>query len=356
MKKNILFIFVIIFSLTGCINQEKIEKEDEVKAIEESGVLRDKFFFLSSILNVNILDEDCDKDKILKEIKESITTIEEKMSFQFENSEVNLINKNAGIKPIKVSDDTFYVIKKGIEYSKISNGKFDISVGNLVKLWNIGTKDARVPTEDEIKNALSTINYNDIVLDEEKKEVYLTKKGMMIDLGGIAKGYVTDKINEIFKKYDVKSAITNLGGNIYVYGTKNGEDFKVGIREPFSKNPDNHFLILETSDNSVVTSGIYERFFEENNKIYHHILSTETGYPIDNNLVSTSIITKNSIDADALSTTVFALGLEKGLELIENMRETEAIFVTKDKKIYLTPGLKDRVTFENDNYEVYLTK
>ena len=151
---------------------------------------------------------------------------------------------------------------------------------------------------------------------------------------------------------NIKSAIVNLGGNVYVHGSKNGKDFKVGIRDPFSQDANAYFGIYKTQDESIVTSGVYERYFIKNGVRYHHILSTSTGYPIDNELMSTTILTKNSMVADALSTTTFALGVDEGLKLIENTPGVEAIFVTKDKKVYMTSGVNEKLELTNKEYEI----
>ena len=190
------------------------------------------------------------------------------------------------------------------------------------------------------------------MLDDTAQTVFLQDEGMVIDLGAIAKGYVADEIIKILEENNIKSAIVNLGGNVYVHGSKNGKDFKVGIRDPFSQDANAYFGIYKTQDESIVTSGVYERYFIKNGVRYHHILSTSTGYPIDNELMSTTILTKNSMVADALSTTTFALGVDEGLKLIENTPGVEAIFVTKDKKVYITSGVNEKLELTNKEYEI----
>lgn len=308
-------------------------------------------FFLNSVLEVDIREEREDREDILKEIQMRVQDIEQKMSLRVVDSEVVQINENAGIKAVSVSDDTFEVVRTALKYSDLSGGAFDISVGNLVQLWGIGTDNEKVPTDQEIRQALSTVNYKSIELNEADHSVFLKENHMSIDLGAIAKGYAADVIHDILSAHQVKTAIINLAGNIYVHGDKNGVPFKVGIQNPYQSHGE--FLgIYQAADCSVVTSGIYERYFEKDGKRYHHILSTTTGYPVDNNLIAVSIISKKSMDGDALSTSAFALGLEKGMELINRLDEVEAIFIDRDKNIYLSDGAKKHFELTNSEFRV----
>ena len=335
-------------SNTSSSDDKAVEKEIEDKIKSMGG----QFFFLNSILTLDIYDTGLDNAKINQEVEDRVRELENKMSTKIATSEVSKINDNAGIDKVKVSDDTYTVIKEALKYGKISKGKFDITVGNLVDLWGIGTENEKVPSKEEIQKALATVDYNKVEIDDNNKTVFLKDKGMKIDLGAIAKGYVADDIVKILEKDGVKSAIINLGGNVYVYGNKGGKNFKIGIRNPLSPDPNDYLGIYQSQNESVVTSGVYERFFEKDGKRYHHILSTSDGYPIDNNLISTSIITKSSMDANALSTTTFALGLEEGLKLIENTKNTEAMFITADKKIYMTSGLKEKFELKNSDFTI----
>ena len=335
-------------SNTSSSDDKAVEKDIEDKIKSMGG----QFFFLNSILTLDIYDTGLDNAKINQEVEDRVRELENKMSTKIATSEVSKINDNAGIDKVKVSDDTFTVINEALKYGKISKGKFDITVGNLVDLWGIGTENEKVPSKEEIQKALATVDYNKVEIDDNNKTVFLKDKGMKIDLGAIAKGYVADDIVKILEKDGVKSAIINLGGNVYVYGNKGGKNFKIGIRNPLSPDPNDYLGIYQSQNESVVTSGVYERFFEKDGKRYHHILSTSDGYPIDNNLISTSIITKSSMDADALSTTTFALGLEEGLKLIENTKNTEAMFITADKKIYMTSGLKEKFELKNSDFTI----
>ncbi len=292
-------------------------------------------------------------DRILKKCESILTDIDSKMSCQISTSEISKINKNAGRSYVKVSDNTYYVIKESINFSKISNDTFDISIGPIIDLWSIGTDNAKLPSNKEISNKLSLVNYKNILFDDKNKSIKLVNKNMKIDLGGIAKGYAADKICDYLKNDEnLENALINLGGNIYVLGNKeNNKPFSIGIQDP-TKPRGNSIGNIKVSNQSVVTSGIYERYFEKNNKIYHHMLNPHTGYPFDNNLSSVTIISNKSMTGDALSTTVFGLGIEKGLKLIQNLDNVDAIFITKDKKIYLSNNLKDKFKLTDNSFTI----
>lgn len=235
-----------------------------------------------------------------------------------------------------ISSETTKIINKSKYYSNLSNGAFDITVSPITDLWDINN-NPHIPSKSEIAKALKYVNYKDIILKDKK--VKLSHKNQAIDLGGIAKGYVADKIRSFLKEKKISSAIINLGGNILTIGNRNGKDFNIGVMKPFGKNAQDYSAKIKITDKSVVTSGIYERYFKQDDKIYHHILDPKTGYPVDNNLYSVTIISDKSETGDALSTSAFVLGLSKGLSLINNLDNTYAVFITKDYKIHLSHGL-----------------
>jgi thiamine biosynthesis lipoprotein len=274
------------------------------------------------------------------------------MSANKEGTQIDAINKAAGKNPVKVSEDTFYVIQKSLDFARLTGGVFDSSVGPLVKLWNIGTDNARVPSATEIEERLDLIDYEKIELDETKKTVFLQRQGMSLDLGAIAKGYAADEIVKIMASHRVKAAVVDLGGNVLVYGQKkDGSPWRIGVQDPASDRGD-YLGLVSGKAMTVVTSGIYERFFSENGVRYHHILDTTTGYPADKGLVSVTIIATSSIDADALSTSVFALGLEKGMELVKSLPEIRAIFIDDKNSVYLSPGTESIFSLTNNNYQL----
>lgn len=308
-------------------------------------------YYLDTVNQITLIDVTESKaKKILPEVDKIILGIHNAMSMQMNSSELSKINQNAGIKPVKVSEDTFNVVKKAVYYSGIIGNTFDVTVGPLSSLWNIGNEKAKVPTKTSIDSAIGLINYKDIVLNEKDHTIFLKRKGMKMDLGGIAKGYCADKVYEYLKENGVDNAIINLGGNIFVMGQNSKKkDFVVGIQDPSIKGSD-PMASIQTTNMSIVTSGIYERFIEQDGKLYHHMLDPKTGYPFDNNLSSVTIISPKSIDGDALSTSLFGLGLEAGLKKAEELKDVEAVFITKDSKVYVSSGLKNKISILNDKY------
>ena len=338
--KSLIFSLLLIFSLGilgGCSNNNKPSEP-----LSESELL------MGTVVTVSLYDSD--NQEILNKVFNKVKELESTLSINENGTLVDKINENAGIAPVKVDDDTYTLVKKGIEYSELSNGLFDISVGPIVKLWNIGLPEAKVPTQEEIDAKLPLINYKDIELNDSDKTIYLKKAGMMIDLGGIAKGYTADVISDMLTEEGVNSAIINLGGNVFTHGKKvNGDDWKIGIQNPYSERG-GIIGTLVTSNKSVVTSGIYERYLEENGIKYHHILSPKTGYPYENEIAGITIVSDNSTDGDALSTSVFAMGVEEGMKFVNSLDGIDAIFITKDNKVYITNGIKDIFTLSNDDF------
>jgi len=307
-------------------------------------------YLMGTIINIKAYGKNA--DKAVQASVDKISDIENKMSLNISTSEINKINKNAGIAPVKVSKNTFDVVKASLIYSEKTKGSFDITVEPLVSLWGIGTDKARIPSKDEISNALSLINYKDVVINEKESTIMLKRKGQAIDLGAIAKGYTADELKKVLLNYNVSSAFLNLGGNVYVLGNKPDKTpWKIGVQNPLEPRGD-YLGIVSVSDKSIVTSGNYERFFERNGKRYHHIFDTKTGYPAEKGLISVSIISDKSIDGDALSTSVYTLGLDEGKKLIESLKDVEAVFVTNDKKVYTTSGLKDTFKLTNTDFKL----
>ncbi|MFA9398169.1 MAG: FAD:protein FMN transferase [Clostridiaceae bacterium] len=334
--KTLPMIFMILF-FSSC------GKEDNIY-IEKSKIA------LGTYCSIKVYGTE--DESILDKCFERIDEIEKEMSLNIELSEIKKINENAGIGYVEVSSDTLYVLEKGKYYSEISNGKFDITIGNLSELWNISGGNTVIPDEDSINKSLNNVDYNNLDIEYEKSQVSLIEAGMELDLGGIAKGYAADQVVKILKDNNVDSAIINLGGNVYILGRKSeSTEYRIGIQDPFYKN-DDYLGVVQVENKAVITSGIYERYFEKDGIIYHHILDTKTGYPIDNDLLSVTVITSSSIDGDSLSTLLFAYGLEHGLEYANSVADIDAIFVTKDKEIYLTEGIKEDFELSDSDYKI----
>ncbi|EEH99286.1 FAD:protein FMN transferase [Clostridium tertium] len=344
MKKKYLNYFTIsillIFSLTilsGCSKDNKV-----TEPLSKTELL------MGTVVTVTLYDSNDEGilDKVFTKVKE----LESTLSINENGTLVDKINESAGIEPVKVDYDTYTVIKKGLEYAKLSNGLFDISVGPIVKLWNIGLPEAKVPTQEEIDSRIPLVGYSDVELNDEENSVFLKRQGMMIDLGGVAKGYTADVISDILTEEGVKSAIIDLGGNIFAHGLKvDGSTWRIGIQNPFSDRGD-IIGTITVKNKSIVTSGIYERYIEKDGIKYHHILSPKTGYPYENEIAGITIISDKSSDGDALSTSVFAMGVEEGMKFINTQEGIDAIFVTKDNKIYITDGIRDIFKLTNTDF------
>lgn len=233
------------------------------------------------------------------------------------------------------------MLEKGLYYSKISEGALDITIGSVSKLWDFTAENPELPNDRNITETLNSVDYKKVMLD--KNIVTLKDKKMEIDLGCIAKGYIADQIKEYLLAKGVNSAVINLGGNVLCIGEKpSQEPFRIGIQKPFA-NRNETLVVVELSDESVVSSGSYERYFIQNGKRYHHILNPKTGYPYENNIAGVTIFSKSSVDGDGFSTACFALGLEKGMELINKTDNIEAIFVMEDGSIYYSEHLEESV-------------
>lgn len=243
----------------------------------------------------------------------------------------------------QVSEELAELLAVGLSYSKKSRGAFDITIAPLTSLWDFTSDDPKVPEKDEIARALSLCGTEGVVL--EGRAITLPDPDTAFELGAIAKGYIADRLKEYLISQGVKSAIIDLGGNVLCTGEKpDGTPFKVGVQKPFADRSET-IAIMDIRDQSVVSSGIYERCFQQDGKLYHHILDPSTGYPYDNDLVSVTIICDSSVEGDALSTTCFALGLEKGLEFAQSLN-VPAVFITKDGSIYYTEGFHDAISIE----------
>nr|WP_241425592.1 FAD:protein FMN transferase [Clostridium saccharobutylicum] len=302
---------------------------------------------------VNLRAYGANANNAIEKSIERLNNIDDKMSAFKENSEISKINSKAGISMETVSKDTYYVIKKAVKYSKILEGTFDPTIRPLVSLWNIGKGDEKIPGKYQIEERLKLVNYNDVILDDNNSSIMLKKIKQALDVGGIAKGFAADEVRDIFYKYKIKSALIDLGGNIFALGSKeNGEPWRVGIQNPFEPRGE-HIGILNVKNKSVVTSGNYERYFIKDGKRFHHILDPRTGYPSQSKIISATIISDNSIDGDGLSTGVYILGVDKAIDIIERMNGIEAIFITEDKKIYTTSGVSDEIfTLTNNEFSI----
>lgn len=282
-----------------------------------------------TVIKIQILDPA--DESILDGLKKLCEKYDTMFSATNTDSELYKLNHANG-QPFTVSSETANLIQEGIHYSELSGGAFDLTIEPVSALWDFKADKPTVPSSDAIAQAVSHVDYTKV--DIQDNTVTLEDPEAGIDLGAIAKGYIADQVKTYLKKQGIKHAIINLGGNVDVIGTKpDGSKYNIGIQKPFDESGE-AITSVQLKDQTVVTSGIYERYFKKNGKLYHHILDPRTGYPCENNLYSVSIITDSSTKADALSTTCFLLGYEKGMELIQSMDGVEAIFITDDEKVH----------------------
>lgn len=299
-------------------------------------------FKLNTIVKITIYDS---KDHQILEGAMKLCDKYEKI-FSRTDPESELYRLNAGTLPQEdgyyvLSDACAEVIKTGLFYSNLTHGAFDITVQPLSSLWDFTSKEKVVPAKEALEEASHHVGYEKVELVGNK--IRFAEEGMALELGGIAKGYIADEIKKYLVDHGVNRAIIDLGGNVLCVGEKEqGNPFHIGIQKPFADRNETVGTI-EVSDDSVVSSGIYERCFEKDGTFYHHILNPENGYPYENDLVSVTIISEKSMDADALSTSCFALGLETGMDLANNYPNTQAIFVTKDGKLHFTENFEEKI-------------
>lgn len=295
-------------------------------------------------------------DRIFARLRE----IDEKMSVQKAHSEINRVSDLAAKTPVEVSSETFTVLERALKMAKISGGAFDPSIGPIVNLWNVTGESPHVPSESEIASALPLVDWRMIETDEGRKTVFLKLAGMRLDFGGIAKGYAADEAARIARESGVKSALLNMGNSsVYLFGAKpDGQKWRIGIQNPvpgrdFQVDRGRYFAILSVSDAVIQTSGPYERFFVRDGVRYHHIMNPKTGRPVENDLLQVTLIVPTSLDLpDGLSTSCFIKGLEEGLKLIESLPDVAAIFVTVDKKVYLSSAVGERFRLTDPNFTV----
>ena len=295
----------------------------------QSTPVSDTGFYFDTVITITLYEED--NKSLLDECMALAGHYEALLSPTVEGSDVWKINANPGTF-ITVDKDTLSLLQEALSYAEVSDGMVTPSIGALSSLWNFGSDCPQmVPESQAIQNALAHIDYHSIEIQGSR--VRLNDPEDVIDLGFIAKGFIADKMKEFLLSKGVTSALINLGGNLVAVGSKpDGTPFKIGIQKPFASSG-TAALTLDLTDISVVSSGNYERYFEKDGRLYHHILSAETGYPVENELSQVTILSPDSTQADALSTLCFILGYEKAVRLLENYPDVQAVFITEDGQI-----------------------
>ncbi len=320
---KLLPLLLLSLFFSGCTRKEPIHK---------SG------FYFDTVISITLYDPS--KTAELEHCFTLAEQYENYFSTSIPDSDISQINA-AAPHSVPVHPETLELIQKGLSYAAVSKGKFDITIGKLAELWDFESEAPKLPNAVAVAKAAAAVDYRKVSVNGN--EVALTDPDAALDLGGIAKGYIADKMKEYLLSQGITSGLINLGGNVLTIGTKeDGSAYTIGIQKPFDETGAS-VASVSIKDQTVVTSGVYERYFEQNGTRYHHILDTGTGYPYDNGLLSVSVICNNSADGDGLSTSCFALGLTKGMELIESLEHTEAIFITSDGKLHCSSGIGTKI-------------
>ena len=278
-----------------------------------------------------------DLDKIETEINGLENSV---LSWRKEGSDVYRINKGSGTQ-VSVSPDTVKIIGQCIDISDDCGGVFDITIGNVTKLWDFGGNNQRLPSDDEIKTALGSVGYKKVSISGNAVQI---KKGQSLDLGAVGKGFVCDKIKELLDKGRTKSAVVSVGGSLLIYGNRT---FSVGIVNP--DNDKQSMGTLKLKDTCVSTSGNYEKYFEQDGKRYHHILNATTGYPATSEFKSVTVVCESGLISDALSTVCYIAGYRKSIEILKKF-DAEAVFIFNNNAVRVTDGLSGKFTVTDDNY------
>lgn len=322
MKRGIIAMLLICaLALSGCSSNDTTPKETA------------EIFAMNTIMNLTVYGENA--TEVLVDARVLIQKYEQLFSVNIETSDVAKLNVAQG-KPVQVAEETYDLLKQSIQLSEQTEGLFDVSIYPLVCAWGFTTESYRVPEEQEIQEILPCVDYRKIVLGEEN--TVTLPENMQIDLGAIAKGYLSQKLTELFEEKQVTAAVVSLGGNVQTYGKKpDGTAFQVGITDP--KDGASVYGGLEVGEKAVVTSGSYQRYFEQDGKTYHHIMDKRTGAPAESDLKSVTVITDRGEVADALATALFVMGKEKAIALDESRDDVQLILIDSQNRIWTSEGL-----------------
>lgn len=353
MKKKMQYINTILFCillLTGCGTETKQNKiEAEVKATGENIPSETKEFF-SMDTYMTVTAYGLNAKKAVEQAQSRVVQLDDRLSTGKEDSEVSKLNNTSRA---KLSDDTFYLMNKALEICDTTDGAFNPAIYPLMELWGFTTGEYKVPTKRERYKLLANMNPQNIKLHENTNKVAFANEGMKVDFGGIAKGYTSAEIMDIFRENGIESGMVSLGGNVQVLGSKtDGSLWRVAIQNPETEK--DYLGILEIKDKAVITSGGYERYFEQNGKVYHHILDPLTGEPAENGLKSVTIVSEDGVLADGLSTALYVMGTEKAKKYWMNHSDDfDVVLLTEDEKLYVSEGIE--TSFETD-YDVNIIR
>ncbi|ALV92619.1 MULTISPECIES: FAD:protein FMN transferase [Pantoea] len=296
----------------------------------DAGIYNYSAVLMGSPILLKLFD---DNPTLARQVFQLIKQQENLFTVNRTESEVMSINHAAGRHPVRVSEAVFRLISVAHAVSISPGSAFNFTIGPVVKRWKIGFQGREIPPAEEIAALLPLTDPHQVILNEQDRSVFLQQAGMEIDLGAIAKGYIADVVQAFLRQQGVTQALINLGGNVQTLGSPPHEPqgWSIGLKKPFAG--DELLGVLQVQGKSVVTSGIYERYFELDGKCWHHIFDPHTGYPLDNELLSITVISDRSLDGDIYTTLLYGMGVEQGLAYLADQPELDAIFVTRDRQI-----------------------
>ena len=284
-----------------------------------------------------VADNPSDADKYFSAAIDEISRIEKLISSWDSASETAMVNRNAGFKPVKVSKELFDLIKRSLVISSLTDGAFDITYASMDRIWKFDGTMKKFPSEEDVKRSVSKVGYKNVILDEKNGTVFLKKKGMKIGFGAIGKGYAADKAKKLLMSHGVKAGIINASGDMNTWGKKpDGKDWTVAITNPFDKNK--AFAVLPVTNEAVVTSGNYEKYVVFNGKRYSHIIDPRTGYPASG-ITSATVFAPSAELADALATSIFVMGVDVGLDRINQLPKVECIIIDDKGGIHTSKNI-----------------
>lgn len=341
LSKNTAYILIMIIAVMPLLTMLTACSNELASPVGVTG------YKLNTYVSIDAYTTGGHSSKELNNILEEALSLCDKYELMFSRTNPQSTLYKVNSKEItNIPSELGYLIKTGLSYCEISEGAFDITIGSVSSLWDFSGLSDEVPDSKDIENTLKYVDYTKVDLSENNDGSYNISMpdGMMLDLGAIAKGYIADKIKEFLLSKNIENAIINLGGNVLCVGQKKENvNFNIALKKPFGE-ASQILTTLSINDKSVVSSGTYERYFSKDDVLYHHILNPKTGYPYNNDIDGVTIISDSSLIGDCLSTVCFVLGSEKGLELISDITDTEAMYVSGSDLYY------------SDNFKNYINK
>ncbi len=333
-----LFALSLAAVLTGCSLNAPISSSNTMQTTT--------LFAMDTVMELQAFGN----EEVLTQAEGIIRDIEKRVSVTDENSEISKLNAEGSA---SLSDDTANLLSEALSVCEKTDGALDISIYPVLKAWGFTTSEYQVPSEKQLSDLLKRVDYKAISLEGNTASI---KDGMQIDLGSVTKGYTSTKVADLFREKGVTSGLINLGGNVECIGTKpNGEKWKVAIKSPYNDSKTGVFAVIDAEDVAVITSGGYERFFEENGELYWHILDPKNGYPAKNGLISVTIIGKDGLMCDGLSTALFVKGLDEAIDYWKKNQGFDAVFITENGDVYITKGISDVFRLSSEYHDHNIT-